>query len=59
MLSLLGKGKHNNKFCFHTSNLVKKVNKGKLKLFKIIYSASVNASVLSDRDFFFNNLLDC
>lgn len=52
ILSLLDKGKHHNEFCFHTFNLVRKINNMKLKLLKIIYSASVNVSVLSDRDCF-------
>lgn len=56
ILSLLAKDKHNNEFCFHNPNLVSKINKRKLKLLKIIYSASVNVNVLSDRDLVNNSL---
>lgn len=56
ILSLLAKKKHNNELCFHTPNLVRKTNKKKLQLLKIIYSASVYVSVLSDKGLVYNSL---
>lgn len=56
IFSLLARRKHNNELFFCTPNLVRKTNKSKLQLLKIIYSASVNVSVLSDKGLLYSSL---
>lgn len=56
IFSLLARRKHNNELFFCTPNLVRKTNKSKLQLLKIIQSASVNVSVLSDKGLLYSSL---
>lgn len=56
IFSLLAKKKHLNELCFHTPGLVRKTHKKKLQLLKIIYSASANVSVLSDKGLVYSSL---
>lgn len=53
---LFTKKKHLNELCFHTPGLERKTHKKKLQLLKILYSASSNVSVLSDKGLVYSSL---